>query len=63
MALVTRVVWNEEGNGHSGKSDGNEGDGRATGMRAMARAMRLVGDKEGKGKVGKGNGNGDEGGR
>ncbi len=32
----TRVACDEEGAGDSGKSDGNEGGGRATAMRAMA---------------------------
>jgi hypothetical protein len=36
MALATRVACNEEGNGNGGKSDGNEGGGQATAMRAMA---------------------------
>ncbi len=72
MALATRVACNDEGNdGNRGKSNGDEGGGRATAMRAMAMAtamvptwamvtaMRLAGDKEGKGKGDKGNGNGD----
>ncbi len=36
MAVVTRVVCNEEGDGNGGKSDGDEGGGRAMAMRAMA---------------------------
>ena len=32
----TRVVCDEEGKGDSGKSDGNEGGGRATATSAMA---------------------------
>ncbi len=32
----TRVACNEEGEGDGGKSDGDEGGGRATAMRAMA---------------------------
>jgi hypothetical protein len=36
MALATRVACDEEGDGDGGKSDGNEGVGRATAMRAMA---------------------------
>ena len=57
-------------------SDGDEGDGRATAMRAMVTAIatvkamtwvmvimtRLAGDEEGKGKGGKGDGDDDEGG-
>ncbi len=35
MALATRVACNEEGNGDSGKSDGNEGGRQATATRAM----------------------------
>jgi hypothetical protein len=36
MALATRVACDEEGDGNSGKSNGNEGGGRATVTRAMA---------------------------
>ncbi len=36
MALTTRVVCDKEGNGNTGKSDGNEGGGQAMAMRAMA---------------------------
>jgi hypothetical protein len=32
----TRVACNEEGNGNSGKSNGDEGGGRATAKRVMA---------------------------
>ncbi len=35
MALATRVACDKEGNGDGGKSDGDEGGGRATGTRAM----------------------------
>jgi hypothetical protein len=35
MALATRVACDEEGDGDGGKSDGNEGGGRATVMRVM----------------------------
>jgi hypothetical protein len=35
MALATRVACNKEGNGNGGKSDGNEGGGRAMATRAM----------------------------
>ncbi len=35
MALATRVACNEEGNGDGGKSDGDEGGGRAMATRAM----------------------------
>jgi hypothetical protein len=34
MALVTRVACDKEGDGDSGKSDGNEGGGRAMAARA-----------------------------
>ena len=33
---VSRVACDEEGDGDGGKSDGDEGGGRATAMRAMA---------------------------
>jgi hypothetical protein len=36
MALAMRVACDEEGDGDSGKSDGNEGGGQATATRAMA---------------------------
>ncbi len=36
MALATRVVCDEEGDGDGGKSDGNEGGGQATATRAIA---------------------------
>ncbi len=36
MASATRVACDEEGDGNGGKSDGNEGGGRATVTRAMA---------------------------
>ena len=36
MRLVTRVACDKEGDGDSYKSDGNEGDGRATATRVMA---------------------------
>ncbi len=36
MMLVTRVACDEEGEGDSGKSDGDKGGGRATATRAMA---------------------------
>jgi hypothetical protein len=63
MTSATRVACNKEGDGVSGKSNGNEGGGRATVMMwVMAMATRWAGDKEGKGKGGKGNGHGDEGG-
>ncbi len=39
MTLVTRVACNEEGVGDGYKSDGDEGDGRATATRAMVTAM------------------------
>jgi hypothetical protein len=66
MALATRVAGNKEGDGNSGKSDGNEGGGQAMAMRAMEMAMvmatRVAGNKKGNGKGGKGSGNGNEGG-
>ena len=76
IALVTRVACDEEGDGDGYKSNGDEGDARATAMRAMVMAMatakattwvmvmvtRLAGDKEGKGEGGKGDGDDDEGG-
>jgi hypothetical protein len=36
MASATRVACDKEGDGDSGKSDGNKGGGRATATRAMA---------------------------
>ncbi len=36
MALATRVACDEEGDGDGGKSNGDEGGGRATATRAMA---------------------------
>ena len=36
MASVTRLACNKEGNGDGGKSDGDEGGGQASAMRAMA---------------------------
>ncbi len=42
MMLVTRVVCDEEGDGNGYKSDGNEGDGRATVTRAMVTAMETA---------------------
>jgi hypothetical protein len=76
MALAMRVGCNEEGDGNSCKSNGNEGDGRVTAMKAMVTAMatakatmwvmvmvtRLTGNKEGKSKGGKGDSDDDEGG-
>jgi len=72
MALAIRVECNEESDGFSGKSDGNEGGRRLTATRVMATVMatrwlmatvtRLAGDEEGKGEGGKGDGDGDEGG-
>ncbi len=47
MALATRVVHNKEGNGHGYKSDGNEGDGQATVMRAMVTAMATARQQRG----------------
>ncbi len=76
MALATRVACDEEGDDDGYKSDGDEGDGRATATRAMVTVMttakvttwvmvmvtRLVGDEEGKGEGGKSNGDDNEGG-
>ncbi len=76
MALALRVACNKEGNGKGYKSNGDEGDGRATATRAMVTAMatakattwvmamvtRLAGDEEGKSVGGKGDGDDDEGG-
>ncbi len=36
MASAMRVACNKEGNGNSGKSDGDEGGGQATATRTMA---------------------------
>jgi hypothetical protein len=68
-ATTARAI---EGDGNNGKSDDDEGGGRAMATRAMATAMvtmwamamarRLVGNKEAKGKYGKGNADGNEGG-
>ncbi len=63
--VATNVSCNEEGGGDGGKSDGDEGGGRAmASVRtwAMATAMTLAGDEEGKCKGGKFNSDGDEGG-
>jgi hypothetical protein len=35
MASAMRVACDKEGDGNGGKSDGNEGGGQATAMRAM----------------------------
>jgi hypothetical protein len=37
--LARRVACDEEGDDNSYKSDGDEGDGQATAMRAMVTAM------------------------
>ncbi len=61
--VATKVSCNKEGGGNGGKSDGNEGGGRAMAMATtwvMATAMRLAGDKEGKCKGGTFNSDGDE---
>ncbi len=63
--VATNVSCNEEGGDDGGKSDVDEGGGRATATattRAMVMAMRLAGAEEGKCKGGKFNSNGDEGG-
>jgi hypothetical protein len=39
MASATRVACDKEGNGDGYKSDGDEGDGRATATRVVATAM------------------------
>jgi hypothetical protein len=36
MVVATRVACDEEGDGNGGKSDGDEGGGRAMATRAMA---------------------------
>jgi hypothetical protein len=38
MVLVTRVACNKESDGNGGKSDDNEGGGRATAIKAMVMA-------------------------
>ncbi len=46
MMLVTRVACDEEGDGKGYKSDGDEGDGRATATRVMVTARgrdKLIG--------------------
>jgi hypothetical protein len=63
--VATNVSCNKEGGGDGGKSDSNEGGGRAMATAttwAMATAMRLVGDEEGKCKGSKFNSNGNKGG-
>ncbi len=74
--MATRVACDKEGDGNGYKSNGDEGDGRATATRAMVTAMvtvkattwmmvmvtRLAGNKKGKGKGGKGDGDDNEGG-
>jgi hypothetical protein len=76
MALAMRVACDKEGDGNGYKSNGDEGDGRATATRAMVTAMvtakattwvmvmgtRLAGNKEGKGEGSKGDGDDNEGG-
>ncbi len=72
MASATRVACNKEGNGIGGKSDGNEGGGRASTTKTMATATamtwvmatatRVAGNKKGNGKGGKSDGINDEGG-
>jgi hypothetical protein len=71
MVLATRVECNEESNGFSGMSNGDEGGGQAMATRVMATVTvmtwemamvrRLMGKEEEKSEGGKGNGNGDEG--
>ncbi len=62
--VATKVSCNEEGGGDSGKSNCNEGGGRATATAttwAMVTETRPAGDERGKCKGGKGYGNGNEG--
>jgi hypothetical protein len=42
----SRVACNKEGDGDSGKSDGNEGGGQATVMMAMAMAMEKANNNQ-----------------
>ncbi len=61
--VATKVSCNKEGGGDGGKSDGDEGGGRATATATtwvMATAMRLAGNKEGKCKGGTFNSNSNE---
>ncbi len=60
----TKVSCNEEGGGDGGKSNGDEGGGRATATAttwAMVTETRPAGDERGKCKGGKGYGDGYEG--
>ncbi len=62
--VARKVSCNEEGGGDGGKSNGDEGGGRATATAttwAMVTETRPAGDERGKCKGGKGYGNGDEG--
>ncbi len=61
--VATKVSCNKESGGDGGKSDGNEGGGRATATAttwAMVTAMRLAGNEEGECKGGTFNSDGDE---
>jgi hypothetical protein len=42
MTLMTRVAWDEEGNGNGGKSNGYEGDGQAMATRVMAKVKAMM---------------------
>ncbi len=62
--VATKVSCNEEGGGDGGKSNGDEGGGRATATAttwAMVMETRPAGEERGKCKGGKGYGNSDEG--
>ncbi len=61
--VATKVLCNKEGGGNGGKSNGDEGGGRATAtatMWAMVTAMRLAVNEEGKCKGGTFNSDGNE---
>ncbi len=72
MGLAMRVVCNQVGDGNGGKSDGDDGCGRASTTRkmamatamtwAMGTATRVAGNEKGNHKGGKGNGIGNKGG-
>ncbi len=47
MASATRVACYEEGNGNGGKSDGDEGGGRAMATRAMVTEGKQQSTSEG----------------
>jgi hypothetical protein len=53
MALATRVVCDEEGDGDGGKSNGNKGGRRATAMRAMVTESKQHSTSDGINKGGR----------